>query len=81
MSTSRAFTSSADLDLSMPENLAARLDRIEIATASLRTEVARLERLGLARAASRCREQLRYWEFLGVLFSLTPDGSYPGEDA
>lgn len=79
MSTSRAFTSSSDLDRSMPENLAARLDRIEIATASLRTEVARLERLGLVKAAGRCREQLRYWEFLGVLFSLTPDGSYAGE--
>ena len=81
MSTSRAFTSSSDLDRSMPDNLAARLDRIEIATASLRAEVARLERLGLAGAASRCREQLRYWEFLGVLFLLTPDGSFHGEAA
>jgi len=65
----------------MPENLTARLDRIEIAATTLRTEVARLERLGLARAASRCREQLRYWEFLGALFSLTPDGSTPREAA
>ena len=81
MSTTRAFTSSADPNRGMPDGLAARLDRIEIATESLRAEVSRLERLGLTPASRRCREQLRYWEFLGALFSLTPDARFHGEAA
>jgi len=73
VSTTRSFTASADPSRSMPESHAARMDRIEIATASLRAELARLERLGIEPATSLCREQLRYWQFLNALFSIAPD--------
>jgi hypothetical protein len=81
VSTTRAFTASADPSRPMPGGHAARLDRIEIATASLRAELARLERLGLEPATSLCREQLRYWEFLNALFSIAADVPCPGEAA
>jgi hypothetical protein len=54
----------------MPDDLAGRLDRIDAAIASLREEERRARRLGLARPLARCREQLRYWEFLRCLFTL-----------
>jgi hypothetical protein len=47
-----------------------RLDRIESAIRSLASEHRRLSRLGLAGAAERCRQQLRYWEFIATLFSM-----------
>jgi len=67
-----AFTASSDLRGAMPPSPVARLDRAHAALASLREEERRLERLGLAGALRRCREQLRYWEFLSALFSLPP---------
>ena len=65
-----AFTSTSDLQRVMPASVAARLDGAHAALASLREEERRLERLGLAGALRRCREQLRYWEFLAAIFSL-----------
>ena len=70
MSTSHPFTASSDSRRSIPLHPGTRLDNTEAAVASLRAEVNRLERLGLAPAARRCRQQLRYWEFLRALFSL-----------
>lgn len=70
MSRQAAFTSSSDLHRAMPETAHARLDRTHAALASLREEERRLERLGFGEALRRCREQLRYWEFLAALFSL-----------
>jgi hypothetical protein len=54
----------------MPPSAPARLDDAQAALASLREEERRLARLGLREALRRCREQLRYWEFLAALFSL-----------
>lgn len=72
MSRHRPFTASADTRREIPGTDAARLDRIAAAIASLREEERRLARLGLDAAARRCREQRRYWEFLGAVFSLEP---------
>ncbi len=65
-----AFTPSSDVLRAMPASAGARLDQAHAALASLRQEERRLERLGLGEALRRCREQLRYWEFLAALFSL-----------
>jgi hypothetical protein len=65
-----AFTSSSDLHRVMPASAASRLDGAHAALASLREEERRLERLGLLEPLRRCREQLRYWEFLAAIFSL-----------
>ncbi len=65
-----AFTSSSDVQRAMPASAGTRLDQAHAALASLREEERRLERLGLDEALRRCREQLRYWEFLAALFSL-----------
>jgi hypothetical protein len=80
MTPSRAFTSSSDTRTALPPHPGARLDRTEAAVASLRAELARLERLGLEPAALRCRRELRYWEFLRALFSLEPT-AWAGERA
>ncbi len=65
-----AFTAASDLRRAMPHTPGARLDGAHAALSSLREEERRLTRLGLADALRRCREQLRYWEFLAALFSL-----------
>jgi len=75
MSHTHPFTDSSDSRRSIPSHPGARLDRTEAAVASLRAELARLERLGLEPAARRCREQLRYWEFLRALFVLPPSST------
>jgi hypothetical protein len=54
----------------MPSSTGARLDEARAALASLRAEERRLQRLGLGEPLRRCREQLRYWEFLAAVFSL-----------
>jgi hypothetical protein len=65
-----AFTPRSDLHRAIPSTPALRIDQAHAALASLREEERRLERLGLDRALRRCREQLRYWEFLSALFAL-----------
>jgi len=77
MSRHAAFTPTSDLHRAMPETAHARLDRTHAALASLREEERRLERLGFGEALRRCREQLRYWEFLAALFSLPASTSRP----
>jgi hypothetical protein len=72
MNRHAAITSRADLHRAMPPTTAQRSDEAHAALASLREEERRLERLGLGGALARCREQLRYWEFLSTLFSLPP---------
>jgi hypothetical protein len=65
-----AFNATTDLAREMPAAPEARLDRVTSALASLRSEQRRLERLGLELPMARCREQIRYWEFLGALFAI-----------
>ena len=68
--TGSPATASADLARELPADPAERLDRISAAIASLREERRRCERLGLETPIARCEAQLRYWEFLGGLFTL-----------
>jgi hypothetical protein len=70
MSARRAFTASSDSSHEIPEHPGARFDRIHAAIATLREEEQRLNRVGLSAAARRCRQQLRYWEFIGSLFAV-----------
>ena len=63
---------SADPRRPIPDHPGAREDALRAALAVLGAEHARLERLGLDPALERCREQLRYWQFLNALFSLSP---------
>jgi hypothetical protein len=65
-----AFTAASDPRRDLPPTPGARLDGARAALASLREEERRLARLGLTGALRRCREQLRYWEFLAALFAL-----------
>jgi hypothetical protein len=65
-----AFTPRSDLHRAIPPTAALRVDQACAALASLRQEERRLQRLGLDEALRRCREQLRYWEFLSALFAL-----------
>ncbi len=77
------LTAVSDPRRALPGGAGARLDGALAALASLREEERRLRRLGLAAPLRRCREQLRYWEFLAALFSLAPlqarRPSAPGE--
>ena len=70
MNRHAALTPRSDLQRALPPTAAQRFDEARAALASLREEERRLERLGLTVALRRCREQLRYWEFLSALFSL-----------
>jgi len=72
MNRRAALTPGTDPRRAMPPTPALRLDEAHAALAALREEERRLLRLGLDEALSRCREQLRYWEFLSALFSLPP---------
>jgi hypothetical protein len=70
MNRHAALTPRSDLRRALPPTAALRIDEAHAALASLREEERRLERLGLDEALRRCREQLRYWEFLSALFAL-----------
>ena len=70
MNRRAALTPRSDLRRAIPSTTALRIDQACAALASLREEERRLERLGLDEALRRCREQLRYWEFLSALFAL-----------
>lgn len=72
MSHHASFTPRSDPRRPIPSSPALRVDHARAALASLREEERRLERLGLEKALRRCREQLRYWEFLAALFALPP---------
>ena len=65
------LTASADPTREIPAGEASRRDRIEAALGSLAAEEQRLARIGLELPMARCREQRRYWTFLGALFSMT----------
>ncbi len=75
----------------MPAVPAQRLDTARAALAALRHEQRRLERLGLELPLARCREQVRYWEFIAGLLALPPatdprtltpwNGGFPWPDA
>jgi hypothetical protein len=67
-----AVPSVADPRRALPASPARRCDETQAAVAALREEERRLTRLGLAEPLRRCREQLRYWQFLAALFSLQP---------
>lgn len=64
------FTPGSDPSRPLPATPGARLDGAHAALVSLRAEERRLERLGLIEPLGRCREQIRYWEFLAALFAL-----------
>jgi hypothetical protein len=66
----RRFTHAADPSRPMPGRAGERLDGVTAAIASLDAEERRLARLGLDDAARACRQQRRYWQFLGALFSI-----------
>ncbi len=70
MNRQPALTSRSDPRRAIPPTPALRADQSRAALASLREEERRLERLGLEEPLHRCREQLRYWEFLSALFAL-----------
>ena len=57
----------ADPFRDMPSCLAARMDRIHAALATLRSEIRRLERLGFERPLTACADALRFWMFLDGL--------------
>jgi hypothetical protein len=54
----------------MPGSPVHRFDHAQAALAALHEEERRLERLGLEEPLRHCREQMRYWQFLGALFSM-----------
>ena len=70
MNRHAALTPGSDLRRAIPPTTALRIDQAYAALASLREEERHLGRLGLDEALRRCREQLRYWEFLSALFAL-----------
>ena len=70
MTRHAALTPRSDPRRAMPSTTGLRIDEAHAALASLREEERRLARLGLDEALRRCREQLRYWEFLSALFTL-----------
>lgn len=72
MSPFAPLTSSADPTRRMPEAPGSRLDAADAAVASLREEQRRLERLGFELPLARCHEQLRFWNFVSAVCSLTP---------
>ena len=76
MNRHAAVTPRSDLRRALPPTAALRLDEAHAALASLREEERRLKRLGLDEALRRCREQLRYWEFLSALFALPAASRY-----
>jgi len=61
----------------MPAGKGARLDEARATLAVLREEQERCERLGLELPLARCRERIRYWQFVHGLLSIAPLGT-PG---
>ncbi len=70
MNRTHSFSPAADLRHALPPSPAGRFDHAQAALSALREEERRLARLGLDEPLRRCREQLRYWQFLAALFSL-----------
>jgi len=73
VSPRRAITPSSDTRHDIPAHPGTRQDRIRSAIVSLRDEERRLRLIGLTAAARNCRQQLRYWEFIGSLFAIADD--------
>jgi hypothetical protein len=70
----------ADPGRELPSGLGARMDRIRDALAALRSELGRLERLGLERPIERCRQALRFWMFLDGLHAVAVFAASPSLD-
>ena len=70
MSRTPALTPSAERSRPIPTAAIERGFEIEAAVATLRSEELRLERIGLEWPLARCREQRRYWEFVGALHAI-----------
>ena len=64
----------------MPAGQGARQDEARATLAALREEQARCERLGLELPLARCRERIRYWQFVHGLLAL-PSRVAPGGTA
>jgi hypothetical protein len=64
------LTASSDLSRELPSEAGERLDRVSAALASLESERRRCERLGLEIPLARVDAQIRYWRFVGALFTL-----------
>ena len=73
MSLRTPLTHSADATRVMPASATARLDAASAAVASLRHEQRRLERVGFELPIARCHEQLRFWNFVHAVCSLSPE--------
>jgi hypothetical protein len=65
-----AVTPAAELSRSIPAAAIERGFEIDAAVATLRGEERRLQRIGLEWPLARCREQRRYWEFVGALHAM-----------
>ena len=70
----------ADPCRELPSCLGDRIDRIRDALAALRSELRRLERLGLERPLERCRQALRFWMFLDGLHAVAVFAASPSPD-
>jgi hypothetical protein len=63
-------TAAADRRAELPEGFDRRLDHIARARVSLAEEMRRLEQIGFELPLARCREERRYWDFLGALHAM-----------
>lgn len=70
MTFTAPLTASSDLSRELPSDPSVRADRVAAALASLDRERRRCERLGLEIPLARVDAQLRYWRFVGALFTL-----------
>jgi len=61
----------ADPLRAIPESAGERGFAIDAALETLRDEERRLERMGFEWPLARCRQQRRYWEFVGALHAMT----------
>lgn len=67
MSPRPVVTPCADPSRVIPASADERAWAIDAAVETLKHEEQRLERIGLEWPLARCREQRRYWEFVGAL--------------
>jgi hypothetical protein len=74
------LTSATDRLAPIPAGSDERAHALGNALRSLASEQRRLERLGLAPAIARCRDERRYWTFLDALYRLA-DAPRSGEAA
>ncbi len=68
--TRPALTPCAELSRVIPATAGERGYAIQAAVETLRHEERRLARIGLEWPLASCREQRRYWEFVGALHTM-----------